>query len=275
MEFIGFLFLLLLIWIIVVPIILIIKTSRLSERVSQFDRRIRLLSNEVDLLRPRAEPSPTTAGSRPKTEIEARQASPVQPAVAATPPTSPATVPSSPPSASPSPLPGTVPPTQPSRPGAVYGPSLHEAQEAERTLRVEPLAPQPAGGVSEHPLLNMASELTTPELGVEVDEAESPQEAEIARHAGVAELFRAFLQERNIRWIEVVATLIIVGFSIPLAITLWQQTHNVGKYLIFLGATLVIFGRGLVRPISARIIHHGQSFLDLRVSPDTAPLSRP
>jgi hypothetical protein len=90
----------------------------------------------------------------------------------------------------------------------------------------------------------VASELTNPELGVEMDEAESPQEAEIARNAGVAELFRAFLLERNIRWIEVVATLIIVGFSIPLAITLWQQTHNVGKYLIFLGATLVIFGGG-------------------------------
>ena len=107
----------------------------------------------------------------------------------------------------------------------------------------------------------MASELTTPELEIEVNKEVSAQEAEIAHHAGVAEIFGAFLQERNIRWIEIVATLMIVGFAIPLAVTLWQFAHNVGKHAIFLGATLVIFGGGWYTWIRLGLSITGKAFL--------------
>ena len=140
---------------------------------------------------------------------------------------------------------------------------VEQGGEVERVLEIEPVVLQPTvgEGVSEQPSLEMASELTTPELEIEVNEEVSAQEAEIARHAGVAEIFGAFLQERNIRWIEIVATLMIVGFAIPLAVTLWQLAHNVGKYAIFLGATLVIFGGGWYTRIRLGLSITGKAFL--------------
>jgi len=146
---------------------------------------------------------------------------------------------------------------------AVREPPFHDAQEVERALEPEPLVPQPTEdeGMGEQPILETASEMTAPPLEIEMDEEVDAQEEEIARHAGVAEIFRAFLQERNIRWIEIVATLMIVGCAIPLAITLWQQTHNVGKYLIFLGATLVIFGGGWYTRVRLELSITGKAFL--------------
>jgi hypothetical protein len=151
---------------------------------------------------------------------------------------------------------------------AVREPPFHDAQversgEVERTREPEPLVPQPTGdeGIGEPSILETASEMTAPRLEMEMDEEVSAQEEEIARHAGVAEIFRAFLQERNIRWIELVATLMIVGFAIPLAVTLWQLAHNVGKYLIFLGATLVIFGGGWYTRVRLGLSITGKAFL--------------
>ena len=81
----------------------------------------------------------------------------------------------------------------------------------------------------------------------------------ITRRVDLIEVFQSFLLERNIRWVELVATLMIVGFSIPLAITLWQLNNPIVKYLVFLTTTLAIFGGGwytlvrLLLPITGKI----------------------
>ncbi len=121
-------------------------------------------------------------------------------------------------------------------------PETPAEEEEEATVELG-IPPPPIG--PEIPGADFADEATAPVLEVEMEEEAPTAEREIEEHAGIARVFSAFLQERNIRWGEIVAALIMVGFAIPLSITIWQSTGRIGKYLIFLSTTLVLFGAGL------------------------------
>ncbi len=119
-----------------------------------------------------------------------------------------------------------------------------EAKPGEEETDTELEAPPPIETPADMSLADIVDEVTLPDFEVEAEKEISAEEREIEEHSGIARIFSAFLQERNIRWGEIIAALIMVGFAIPLSITLWRETGNIGKYLIFLSTTLVLFGAG-------------------------------
>ena len=115
-------------------------------------------------------------------------------------------------------------------------------QEREDNENAEPPPIQIVGNqtLPEQATALSSMETAIPETIVSRDERSS----KITRRVDLIGVFQSFLLERNVRWVELVATLIIVGFSIPLAITLWQLNDPIVKYLVFLTTTLSIFGGG-------------------------------
>ncbi len=67
------------------------------------------------------------------------------------------------------------------------------------------------------------------------------------RREALARLFAAFMEEKNIRWGELVGGLLIVGCSIALVISFWSEiaARPLVKYLLFNGVTAALFGVGL------------------------------
>src|SRR5262249_25945205 len=62
----------------------------------------------------------------------------------------------------------------------------------------------------------------------------------------LADWLTAFMEERNILWGELVGGLLIVGCSIALVISLWQNLQEpVFQYCIFVSVTAALFGAGL------------------------------
>jgi len=61
------------------------------------------------------------------------------------------------------------------------------------------------------------------------------------------ELLAAFMEEKNIRWGELVGGLLIVGCSIALVFSLWAKIEQIAilKFFLFTGVTSAIFGVGL------------------------------
>lgn len=62
-----------------------------------------------------------------------------------------------------------------------------------------------------------------------------------------SDLFAAFLEEKNIRWGELVGGLLIVGCSIALVISFWARIAERPflKFFVFNGVTAALFGLGL------------------------------
>lgn len=62
-----------------------------------------------------------------------------------------------------------------------------------------------------------------------------------------SEVFASFMEERNIRWGELVGGLLIVGCSVALVVSLWTQIAQlpVVKFLVFTSVTAALFGTGL------------------------------
>lgn len=66
--------------------------------------------------------------------------------------------------------------------------------------------------------------------------------------------FDAFLQEQNIKWILATGMLIVLGSSLMMVTSHWDQINNVWKYLIILGYTALIHagGQGSYRHLGLR-----------------------
>ena len=67
------------------------------------------------------------------------------------------------------------------------------------------------------------------------------------RREALSRIFAAFMEEKNIRWGELVGGLLIVGCSIALVISFWAQiaAQPVLKFVLFNGVTAALFGVGM------------------------------
>ena len=67
------------------------------------------------------------------------------------------------------------------------------------------------------------------------------------KREALSRLFAAFMEEKNIRWGELVGGLLIVGCSIALVISFWSQiaAQPLLKFVLFNGVTAALFGVGL------------------------------
>ena len=63
----------------------------------------------------------------------------------------------------------------------------------------------------------------------------------------MSRLLAAFMEEKNIRWGELVGGLLIVGCSIALVISFWSEiaARPLLKFVLFNGVTAALFGVGL------------------------------
>jgi hypothetical protein len=67
------------------------------------------------------------------------------------------------------------------------------------------------------------------------------------RREALSRIFAAFMEEKNIRWGELVGGLLIVGCSIALVISFWAQiaSQPLLKFVLFNGVTAALFGVGM------------------------------
>ena len=67
------------------------------------------------------------------------------------------------------------------------------------------------------------------------------------KREALSRIFAAFMEEKNIRWGELVGGLLIVGCSIALVISFWSQiaAQPLLKFVLFNGVTAALFGVGL------------------------------
>ena len=67
------------------------------------------------------------------------------------------------------------------------------------------------------------------------------------RREALSRIFAAFMEEKNIRWGELVGGLLIVGCSIALVISFWAQiaAQPLLKFVLFNGVTAALFGVGM------------------------------
>ena len=79
---------------------------------------------------------------------------------------------------------------------------------------------------------------------VDIAAADAPEPAPPRRET--SEVLAAFMQERNIRWGELVGGLLIVGCSIALVISFWAEIaiRPLLKFVIFNGVSAALFGAG-------------------------------
>jgi hypothetical protein len=82
----------------------------------------------------------------------------------------------------------------------------------------------------------------TEALAEPVAPVEPPKQRE-----ALSRLFAAFMEEKNIRWGELVGGLLIVGCSIALVISFWSQiaAQPLLKFVLFNGVTAALFGLGI------------------------------
>ncbi|ADB18052.1 hypothetical protein Psta_3388 [Pirellula staleyi DSM 6068] len=76
--------------------------------------------------------------------------------------------------------------------------------------------------------------------------AQATTAAERPKREGLAKLLSAFLEEKNIRWGELVGGLLIVGCTVALVISFWSEINDrpLLKFLLLNGVTAAIFGMG-------------------------------
>ncbi|HZZ72924.1 MAG TPA: hypothetical protein VFE24_11785 [Pirellulales bacterium] len=116
-------------------------------------------------------------------------------------------------------------------------------ETAAEAMTLPPLAPRAASTVAER-----ARAFESSRAAATAQEGE-PAAVSAARSAGrrpFAEVLLAFMEDRNIRWGELVGGLLIIGCSIALVISFWAQISErpVLKFLVFNGTTAALFGLG-------------------------------
>ena len=76
--------------------------------------------------------------------------------------------------------------------------------------------------------------------------AAGPVAGSTAKRRSLGQLLVAFMEERNILWGELIGGILIVGFAIPLVVSLWDRLKQIPlfPFLIFAGITATICGAG-------------------------------
>ncbi|MHB9046607.1 MAG: hypothetical protein ACYC35_11755, partial [Pirellulales bacterium] len=113
-----------------------------------------------------------------------------------------------------------------------------------------PAAPEPAVSPIQRAVAPPKPATAPPKPAVHPPVAQAPAAVPAAPappRKSFAELLSAFLEERNIRWGELVGGLLIVGCSIALVISLREQLEQIPyfQFFIFGGVTSALFGVGL------------------------------
>jgi len=101
----------------------------------------------------------------------------------------------------------------------------------------------PATSASIHPL-----DVVEPEPAVASVEEPSREPEPVTPSRPFTSLLASFMEERNIRWGEILSGILIVGSAIGLVISLWSTLRTAIPYfpaLIFMGGTLAIYGAGM------------------------------
>jgi hypothetical protein len=163
-----------------------------------------------------------------------------------------------PPSYAPSPppldeaIPEALPAAAPLPPlWAMTAVELPAAEEAQPPALAQGLAaPPPTDEILDViPIAIEAAEPPAPAGAAEPppQEAAPPPVVVPRRRRSLAEVLAAFMEERNILWGELLGGLLIVGCSIALVISLWQQVEKIPYYpfIIFGTITAALFGAGL------------------------------
>jgi hypothetical protein len=139
------------------------------------------------------------------------------------------------------------PVTVPAEPEVILTPVASAVPSAEpATIEESAIVPAPAGP-SSMPLAERAREYAANrEVAMTEALAEPvPPEPRQKREA-LSRLFAAFMEEKNIRWGELVGGMLIVGCSIALVISFWSQiaARPLLKFVLFNGVTAALFGVG-------------------------------
>lgn len=138
-------------------------------------------------------------------------------------------------------------PAKPAQPEPIVVPSMPE-----------PTRPPPGEAQAEAPLAMTTSEAAPTEPNVDESPATPPQPAGAtavpaprpqppAPPKSLAEMLAAFMEERNIRWGELLGGMLIIGCSLALVISLWSQIEQIPllKFFIFTAMTGAFAGLGL------------------------------
>jgi hypothetical protein len=124
-------------------------------------------------------------------------------------------------------------------------PVVLEVVEEAESVDPPPLAPEPIEKTSspEERVRNYVASRTAE--GVAVDRA-PPAPVPERRRPAFGKLFAAFLEEKNVRWGELVGGLLIVCCSIALVISFWSEIADrpLLKFLVFNGVSAALFGAG-------------------------------
>ena len=114
---------------------------------------------------------------------------------------------------------------------------LEPAPLEPKPLEAEPPAPEP-------PPAEVVAPLPLP---LPVHEAEPEPDREVAPHRPFAKILASFLEEKNIRWGELIGGLLIICSSIALVLSFWNDISQrpLVKFGLFNGVTAALFGVGL------------------------------
>ncbi len=104
----------------------------------------------------------------------------------------------------------------------------------------EPDVEESAGETTPEP-----APVRSPERAAPSSTAQSP--AEPAPHRPLGQVLAAFMEERHIRWGEIIGGMLIVACSIALVVSLWSQIAGIPliKFFLFTAVTSAFFGVGL------------------------------
>lgn len=124
------------------------------------------------------------------------------------------------------------------QPGAATAGELYELQPAE-------IQPDIIAAALEEAQRNPSAELRVPRRTALPSPAPPPPPA--VPRKPLAAMLASFMEERNIRWGELVGGLLIIGCSLALVISFWSQISQLPllKFLVFTTVPIAFFGAGL------------------------------
>jgi ribosomal protein L40E len=184
-----------------------------------------------------------------------------------------------PPHVAPRPVPARVPdPVEPPRHEASTPPELMPVSDDEfdSLSTPAPLAqsnasppadttsPQPQGKSAAEERIRAAMQRFQAIADEPEPTSEEPERAEPPpQREPLTSLLSGFMEERNIRWGELVGGLLIVGCSIALVISFWAEiaARPVLKFLVFNGVTAALFGAGYYTYTRLRLATTGSGLM--------------
>ncbi|MEZ6138426.1 MAG: hypothetical protein R3C53_26385 [Pirellulaceae bacterium] len=183
-------------------------------------------------------------------------------------------------------LPGegtTAPPPSAQTPPPVLGqPPVYQPPTSQpATVVPRPLSPKPLESEKPLPEFIQSAATRTP-VAEQADQrtvhpleetfAEPPRRPPV-RQKLTAELLKSFMEQSNIRWVELISAALIVVCSVGLVISLWSTLSSTSRFfpsLVFLLATVAVHGAGQytlkqwkLRTTSRGILHIGLMLIPL------------